>query len=243
MKARSSDLEGVWECIHLECGYAVERQVHVPEWDRWKVRCDACGTGSTAWDLPAGPCGTCGAVLSTAREEAVLDLEVRSATVPRLFFDVTVRHSAPSGAQLLTAAAGRDGAVNHDAEGEKRRRYPEGRTPWRAVPLALETCGRHGAAALKHLRSLAKRRAERLDEGGDWASSELVLRRAAALASPCSAATRGGCAAPWATSAAAATWLRNWRAEAGLCALTMVVWPLCMCCCVSELDLARSTSF
>ena len=176
MKARSSDLEGVWECIHLECGYAVERQVHVPEWDRWKVRCDACGTGSTAWDLPAGPCGTCGAALSTAREEAVLDLEVRSATVPRLFFDVTVRHSVPGGAQLLTAAAGRDGAVNHDAEGEKRRRYPEGRTPWRAVPLALETCGRHGAAALKHLRSLAKQRAERLDEGGDWASSELVLR-------------------------------------------------------------------
>ena len=78
--------------------------------------------GATAWELPAGPCSTCGAALSTAREEAVLDLEVRSATVPRLYFDVTVRHSVPGGAQLLAAAAGRDGAVNLEAEGEKRRR-------------------------------------------------------------------------------------------------------------------------
>ena len=90
-----------------------------------------------------------------------------------MFFDVTVRYSVPGDADTLRAAAGRDGAVNAAAEGDKRRRYPEGRTPWRMVPLALETAGRHGPAALRHLRSLARDQAALL-AADDAAAAEAL---------------------------------------------------------------------
>ena len=44
------------------------------------------------------------------------------------------------------------------------------------MPLALETCDRHATAALKYLRGLAGKQAEWLEENGERAASELVLR-------------------------------------------------------------------
>ena len=69
-----------------------------------------------------------------------------------------------------------------EAEANKRRRYPDGQTPWRVVPLATETGGRHGRTALQHLRKLARKRAERLDEGAEEAVSAMVQRWGAWLA-------------------------------------------------------------
>ena len=106
----------------------------------------------------------------------MLDLEVRSAWVPKLFLDVTVRHSVPNAGDRLARAARENGAVNREAEHEKENRYPAGRSPFKVVPLALETFGRHGKQALNHLRRLARKKAEALDEGGDEAVSALVLR-------------------------------------------------------------------
>ena len=100
---------------------------------------------------------------------------VRSAELPRAFYDVTVRHSVPGGADRLAAAAQHPGAVNREAEGDKARRYPDHRSPWRVVPLAAETCGRLGPAALRHLRSLARTQAARLPEDDGEAASALVL--------------------------------------------------------------------
>ena len=71
--------------------------------------------------------------------------------------------------------------MNAAAEADKRRRYPEGQAPWRMVPLALESAGRHGKAALQHLRTLAREQAALLeDEEGtgaaDAAAGQLVAR-------------------------------------------------------------------
>ena len=82
----------------------------------------------------------------------------------------------PGDETRLTAAANRDGAVAQQAEADKRARYPEGRWPWHAVPLAQEAGGRHGRSALQHLRKLARAQAARLDEGSEAAASALVLR-------------------------------------------------------------------
>ena len=114
--------------------------------------------------------------MACEREEAFLDLEVRSAEVPRLYLDVTVRHAVPGNAPRLARAAALDGAVNSEAEADKRTRYPDGRAPWRVVPFALETYGRLGRTALLHLRKLARAQAQRLDEGADEAASALLLR-------------------------------------------------------------------
>ena len=62
-------------------------------------------------------------------------------------------------AQLAAAARG-PGAVNRTAELEKRLRYCDGRSPWLVVPFAVETFGRLGVTALKHLRGLARTRAQ-----------------------------------------------------------------------------------
>ena len=88
------------------------------------------------------------------REEAVLDLEVRSADVPRLYLDVTVRHAvgADAARQALARAARHDGTTAAEGEGDKRARYPQERSPYGALPLALETYGRHGREALRYLR-------------------------------------------------------------------------------------------
>ncbi len=176
---RTEALERVWTRIHRECGHSVETQVHVPQWDRWRWHCSArpaCQQRGVAWAPPTAPCGACGAALSAVREEAVLDLETRSAEAPRTLYDVTVRYAVPGDASRLRAAAARDGAVAAEAEDDKKRRYPDGQTPWRAVPLATETGGRHGLTALKHLRKLARKQAEKLEEGGDEAVSALVQK-------------------------------------------------------------------
>ena len=116
------------------------------------------------------------------REEAILDLEVRSSRVPRLFIDVTVHHSVPGDASRLAAAARCGGTVNREAEAEKKRRYPDGLAPWSVIPFAVETYGRLGIAALAHLRSLARARAQGLpDGGGDVAVTALLLRWTARL--------------------------------------------------------------
>ena len=68
-----------------------------------------------------------------------------------------------------------------EAEGDKRRRYPDGHTPFRVVPFAVEHFGRLGQTALKHLRELARERAAHLEEGGDEAASALLQRWAGQL--------------------------------------------------------------
>ena len=181
---RTEALERVWARIHRECGHSVDTQVHVPQWDRWRWHyCarPACQQRGVAWTRPTGPCTACGSALSSTREEAILDLDVRTAEAPRTFYDVTVRYSVPAEGPRLRAAAGRDGAVAAEAEGDKRRRYPAGQTPWRAVPLVTETGGRLGKDALKHLLKLARKQAETNEEGGDAAVSSLLLKWASWL--------------------------------------------------------------
>ncbi len=171
-------VERAYERIRQECGCQTDREVHVPAWDRWRWRCTAptCTERGLTYAPPAGPCGLCGGALDPKGEEAVLDLEVRSAWVPKLFLDVTVRHSVPGEGERLARAARTDGAVNLEAEREKESRYPAARAPHKVAPLAVETFGRHGKQALKYLRKLARKKAETLDEGGDQAVSALVLR-------------------------------------------------------------------
>ena len=161
-------MERVWESIHVECGHTVEHRVHVPGWDRWRWTCP-CGARGVTLAEPTGPFGSCGD-LELHHEEAILNLEVRSAEVPREYFDVTVRCPVPTHRQRLTMAADHDGALNKEAEREKRARYPDGRTPYR-----------HGRAALLHLRKLARARAASLEEGGDAAVLALMQRWSARL--------------------------------------------------------------
>ena len=53
----------------------------------------------------AAACEACGEPLAAQREEAILDLEVRSEDLPRMFFDITVRHGVPGDAGRPAAAA------------------------------------------------------------------------------------------------------------------------------------------
>ena len=178
LNARSAALEDVWEAIHRECGCTTARQVHVPAWDRWKWVCAACPARRPA--RQAGPC-ECGAQLGRQREEAILDLEASSAEYPRVFFDVTVRHSVPANPERLRAAARHDGAVNAEAEADKLARYPDGATPWRALPLAHETFGRLGRRAYSHLRQLARAEVAKLQGDDVWGVHNLVARWGARL--------------------------------------------------------------
>ena len=178
--ARSVALERTWARIHRECGFAVDDQVHEPAWDRWVWHCTAagCDARGTAWAHPAGPCERCGAPLNTRLETAILDLEVRSAEVPKLYLDVTVRHAVGTDQARLQRAAQQEGATNAEAESDKHERYPPQRSPYPALPLALETYGRHGRAALRHLRKLARAQAARLENEGDGeAAAGLLVAR------------------------------------------------------------------
>jgi len=175
---RTEAVERVWGRIHRECGYAVDTQVHEPAWNRWRWNCSAaaCVGRGVAWQRPTGPCGLCGAALQANLEEAVLDLEVRSAEVPKLYLDVTVRHAVGNDEARVGRAARADGTTNAEAEGDKADRYPPDRCPYKAVPLATETYGRHGRAALRYLRQLARKQAAKLEEGGEEAAGALVAR-------------------------------------------------------------------
>lgn len=156
----------------------MDTQTHEPAWDRWRWRCSAsaCGAHGVAWARPAGHCESCGALLLADLEETLLDLEVRSAEVPKLYLDATVRHAVGNDEARLQRATRQDGATNAEAEHDKRERYPPERSPYLALPLALETYGRHGRAALRHLRRLARNQAARLEDDGDAAAGALVSR-------------------------------------------------------------------
>ena len=105
LKRRSVAVERALESILVECGFQTTRQVHVPQWDRFRWHCSsaACGRCGVCYAPPGGPCGECGGALTVDREEAVLDLEARGADVPRLYVDVTVRHAVPGDSARLGA--------------------------------------------------------------------------------------------------------------------------------------------
>ena len=86
----------------------------------------------------------------------MLDLEVRSPEVPRLYFDVTVSHSIPGSAARRELSADRDGEVASEAERQKHLRYPKRRVPLKIVPFAFESYGRLGQQGHKYLQSLAR---------------------------------------------------------------------------------------
>ena len=97
--------------------------------------------------------------------------------------------------------------MNARAEADKRRRYPEGVTPWAAKPVAVETYGRLGTAALAHLRELA--RAEAAKVGGDevwtkhaflqrWCARPSVALHRANVRAMLRAAGAGSCGTAWA---------------------------------------------
>ena len=183
---RTRAVEDVWEDIHKECGYATARQVHVPAWDRLKRLCRAAAcerVGLAVRGAGAEVCAACGAATAEETEEAILDLEVSSASCPRLFFDVTVRHSVPGNAERHRTASRQDGVVAAEAETDKRARYPEGVAPWRALPLAHETYGRLGPCAVRHLKLLAREEAARAgaDDEDGWGARNLAARWGARL--------------------------------------------------------------
>ena len=179
-KARSRDLEHVWEQIHKECGYLVRREVPVAAWDRFRTRCAACGATAVSHNRPSDTC-VCGAPVVPIREEAVLDLEVQHPGAPLLYLDVTVRHSVPGDRERLAKAAAANGAINSEAETDKRSRYPRHAGPQHVIPLALETFGRHGTASLKYLRRLARSQAERAGVESEGTASALTVRWGARL--------------------------------------------------------------
>ena len=113
----------------------------------------------------------------------------------------------PGDAARLAAAARSDGAVNTEAEGYKRARYPAEACPWRLVPLAHETYGRLGTAALKHLRLLARTEASGDRERSKWEAHALQARWASRLSVALHAANaRCARSALGAAGAAAARW-------------------------------------
>ena len=117
------------------------------------------------------PCAACSAPLHVDLEQALLDLEVRNAEVPKAYLDVTVRHAVGNDLARVRAAARRDGAACAEAERDKRERYPSARSSYLVVPLALETYGRHGRESPRYLRNLARKQAARLEEGDGEAAS------------------------------------------------------------------------
>ena len=106
LKARSVDVENVLVSIHEECGYTVARHVHIPEPIRWKSHCGPCNSRGITWDLPGAPCDVCGASTELELEEAIPDLDARSARVPRALLDATAKTClAATRSSLLLLAA------------------------------------------------------------------------------------------------------------------------------------------
>ena len=94
---------------------------------------------------------------------------------------MTVRHSVPGDRKRLAKSAAFDGAINAEAEADKRTRYPRHAGPQQAIPLALETYGRHGKASLQYLRRLARSQAERAGLASEGTASALSVRWGARL--------------------------------------------------------------
>ena len=106
-------------------------------------------------------------------QAAILDLRVEQGPGgPVRYMDVVVPH--PVGPTNTRAAAMADGASAGEAERQKYERYGPG-----VVPLAVETFGRWGSAALRWWRKLAKQVVASdplLVAKGQWAIPSLLQR-------------------------------------------------------------------
>ena len=87
-----------------------------------------------------------------------------------------MRHAVGNDQARLQRAARQDGTTNAEAEADKADRYPAHRSPYKALPLALETFGRHGRSALRYLRKLARAHAAKVEGASADATSALVAR-------------------------------------------------------------------
>jgi len=170
-------------------GYAVQREQHVPGWDRWVQRANG------RWVL----------------ERAILDLRLEAPpAAPVTYLDTVVTH--PCAATYLHGAAGEDGFAARLAEEGKHSRYPpDPRVQGRLVPLAVETYGRLGKEGLRFLRKAAGRACTRTTAlavlGGEGPPAVLgswLERQSVAL-------QKNNAAAFKAAAGAAATW-RDLRA-------------------------------
>ena len=103
-------------------------------------------------------------------------MEIQGPEVPRLFFDVTVRHGVPGCTTRSQLAVTANSTVNSEAEADKKERYPGHRCPWRMVPFAVETYGRMGTSALRHLRKLARSQAAGFDGQERTVTASLLSR-------------------------------------------------------------------
>ena len=109
----------------------------------------------------------------TPTERAILDLRIEGGPGgPRRFADVVVPH--PVATHHQGPAAARDGAAAAHCEREKYRRYGP-----HVLPLAVESFGRWGPAAMKWWRALAQQVARAdpaLQHQGKWAVPGLLNR-------------------------------------------------------------------
>jgi len=169
--------------------YAVQREQHVPGWDRWVRRANGL------W----------------ARERAILDLRLEAPPdAPLTYLDTVVTH--PCAATFCHGAAATDGYAAALAEAGKHARYPPNpRVSGRLVPLAVETYGRLGEEGLRFLRRAAGRACTRTTTlavlGGEGPPAVLgawLERQSVAL-------QKNNAAALKAAAGAAATW-RDLRA-------------------------------
>jgi len=182
VKARSNAIVKVVADIHKECGCNVATEVYVTAWDRWRWRClnGACEQHGVA-DAPRETCEHCSAALEVTREEAVLDIEVRSPIMPIQYIDVTVHHSLPGDDSRLGRAAQRGGEVAREAARQKHERYPRRRCQWALRPFAVETFGAFGKEAVDHVRKLARTAATSISADLGVVSSVLVQKWSARL--------------------------------------------------------------
>ena len=116
-------------------GYAVQREQHVPRWDRWVRKRNG------RWEV----------------QHAILDLRVEAPPAePATYLDTVVTH--PCSPSYCAGAAKENGYAARKAEEDKHARYPdEPGVPGRMVPLAVETYGRWGKEGLRFLRRAAGR--------------------------------------------------------------------------------------
>ena len=172
---------------HLpSAGFAVQREQHVPGWDRRVRRAN----GTWFW------------------QRAVLDLRLEAPPdAPVTYLDVKVTH--PCSATYVAGAARENGFAAQKAEEAKHARYPAN-TPGvsgRLVPLVVETYGRWGKEGLRFLKKATGRTAARTtalavlgEEGPPAVLGAWLQRQAVALQKSNVAALKAaaGAAAVWA---------------------------------------------